>query len=353
MSGAIQLTRRRLLASGGAGAAALLAGRGPAALARKAVVRPQRGIATRPPARLSVAAFDVAATGQGALAELLRAWSTTIATLTAAHADPSLTLTVGFGPSLFDERFGLAGRRPAVLTQLPAFRHDALLAQRSGGDLVVQACAHDPYAAAHAVDLIEAADVGAVRRRWSQAGFRRTTGGGTVRNLMGFRDGTGNIDVRDRRALRRYVWAAEPGWMHMGTYLVLRRIRMRLHAWESQALERQERTIGRRKMSGRRLDPLPRRCHVRLASAEHNSGIRILRRSYSYDDGDDAIGAPDRGLVFVSFQRDPTQFVRLQRALDRDGDALGAYVLSTSSAVFACPPAPRASGVLGEALLRR
>ena len=353
MRGADHLTRRRLLASGGAGAVSLLAGRGPLALARTAVVRPQAGIATRPPARLSLAAFDVAATGQGALADLLRAWSTTTAALTAVYADQSLTLTVGFGPSLFDQRFGLAGRRPAVLTQLPAFRHDALLAQRSGGDLIVQACAQDASAAAHAVEVIEAAGVGAVRRRWSQAGFRRTTGAGTVRNLMGFRDGTGNIDVGDRRALRRHVWAAEPGWMRMGAYLVARRIRMRLHAWEGQALQRQERAIGRRKMSGRRLDPLPRRSHVRLASAQRNGGTRILRRSYSYDDGEDAMGAPDRGLVFLSFQRDPTQFVRLQRALDRDSDALGAYLVSTSSAVFACPPAPRAGGVLGEALLRR
>ena len=32
-----------------------------------------------------------------------------------------LTVTIGYGPSLFDERFGLADRRPEALRELPAF----------------------------------------------------------------------------------------------------------------------------------------------------------------------------------------------------------------------------------------
>ena len=35
-----------------------------------------------------------------------------------------LTLTVGFGPTLFDDRFGLADRRPAALVELPGFAGD-------------------------------------------------------------------------------------------------------------------------------------------------------------------------------------------------------------------------------------
>ena len=48
-----------------------------------------------------------------------------------------LTITIGFGPSLFDDRFGLADRRPGGAARTcPAFRGDDLDPARSGGDLV-------------------------------------------------------------------------------------------------------------------------------------------------------------------------------------------------------------------------
>ncbi len=289
---------------------------------------------------------------------MLRAWTATIAARTVPpDATPqltaaALTITVGFGPSLFDERFGLAARRPPALAQLPAFPRDMLSAGRSGGDLVVQACAHDPAAAANAVAELAAAAAGTAQRRWSQMGYRRTSRDGTVtRNLMGFRDGTATIRPDDRRALRRHVWADEPAGMAMGTYLVARRIRMHLRAWEAQSPHVQERAVGRERSSGRRLMPAPPRAHVRLAAPTLNDGTRLLRRSYSYDDGEDAAGVPDRGLMFLSFQRDPARFVGIQRTLDRHDDALGHYLVHTSSAVFACPPAPPPGGFLGDALL--
>jgi deferrochelatase/peroxidase EfeB len=59
-----------------------------------------------------------------------------------------LTLTVGFGPTLFEkegaDRFGLAEQRPAALAGIPPMPGDALEEARSGGDLCVQACADDP-----------------------------------------------------------------------------------------------------------------------------------------------------------------------------------------------------------------
>src|SRR5699024_6941608 len=67
-------------------------------------------------------------------------------------APSRLTITVGFGPSLFrdDEgrdRFGLADRRPRALERLPHFPADHLDPHRSDGDLCVQACADDPQVA--------------------------------------------------------------------------------------------------------------------------------------------------------------------------------------------------------------
>ena len=67
-----------------------------------------------------------------------------------------LTITFGFGPSLFrdgegKDRFGLADRQPAALRDLPHFPGDNLDPARSDGDLCVQACADDPQVAVHAI----------------------------------------------------------------------------------------------------------------------------------------------------------------------------------------------------------
>src|SRR5690606_38823076 len=91
-----------------------------------------------------------------------------------------LTLTVGFGPSLFRDargrdRFGIAARRPAALADLPHFPGDALQPAISGGDLCVQACANDPQVAVHAVRNLARIGFGVVSVRYSQLGFGRTS----------------------------------------------------------------------------------------------------------------------------------------------------------------------------------
>jgi deferrochelatase/peroxidase EfeB len=92
-------------------------------------------------------------------------------------------------------------------------------------------------------------------------------------------------------------------------------------------------------MSGRRRngEPLiPADAHIRVASPESNGGTSILRRGFSYTDGMDASGLLDAGLFFLSFQRDPQQFVTLQRRLAAH-DALNEYIRHTGSGVWACP----------------
>ena len=85
----------------------------------------------------------------------------------------SLTLTVGFGPGLFDRRFGLGARRPAALTPLPALPGDELDPDRCGGDLGVQACADDPPVAFHAARNLARLGRGILTMRWFQLGFGR------------------------------------------------------------------------------------------------------------------------------------------------------------------------------------
>ena len=86
-----------------------------------------------------------------------------------------LTITIGLGPSLFDDRFGLASLRPADLEQLPLFAFDLLDPELSDGDLCIQACANDPQVAVHAIRNLTRIAFGTARIRWSQLGFGRTS----------------------------------------------------------------------------------------------------------------------------------------------------------------------------------
>jgi deferrochelatase/peroxidase EfeB len=137
---------------------------------------------------------------------------------------------------------------------------------------------------------------------------------------------------------------------------------MLIEVWDRATLDDQEQTIGRHKASGAPLgerdefaplrpDRLPPASHVRLALPEANGGARLLRRGYSFTDGLDArLGQLDAGLFFISFQRDPEAFVRIQRALGAQ-DGLAEYIEHVGSGVWAVPPGARRGGWVGETLL--
>ncbi len=367
----------------------------------------QAGIATPAQDRLHFASFDVVTNDRAELVELLRRWTYAAARMTrgygagplgptqgsldappddtgeAAGLAPSgLTITVGFGGSLFDHRFGLTALKPAALAELPPFSVDFLDPNRSAGDLCIQACAHDPQVAVHAVRNLVRLGVGVARVRWSQLGFGRTSSTTrsqiTPRNMFGFKDGTNNVKAEDTQLMREHVWvpsADGPNWIVGGTYLVARRIRMVIEAWDSTPLREQQNIFARFKGSGAPLtgtDDSSRefdhidftarnsdgelvivpKSHVRLASPEHNAGARLLRRGYNFTDGTDGLGRLDAGLFFISFQRDPRkQFVPIQRNLSQT-DGMNEYTKHVGSALFVCPPGARAGGFWGEQLLR-
>jgi deferrochelatase/peroxidase EfeB len=406
------LTRRRFLGAAGVGAAGLgIAGAGGYLLGQETADASgegtgsvpfygehQAGIDTPAQDRLHFAAFDLLSEDPAELRELLREWTVAAAEMTAGEmvgnvndvplAPPddtgetvgllpsSLTVTFGFGPSLFEKPgLGLSGRRPAALKPVPPLPGDELDPAESGGDVCVQACSDDPQVAFHAVRNLARIGRGTVAMRWSQLGFGRTSttsrSQDTPRNLMGMKDGTANIKAEDTEAMDRYVWVGGegPAWMHGGSYMVTRRIRMLLEVWDRASLQDQERTIGRHKYSGAPLggsdefEPLPLDArqnghplipadsHVRLASASENDGARILRRGYSFTDGvDESLGELEAGLFFICFQRDPEkQFVPIQRRLGSI-DALNEYIKHVGSALFAVPPSAQPGSYVGEGL---
>jgi deferrochelatase/peroxidase EfeB len=65
---------------------------------------------------------------------------------------------------------------------------------------------------------------------------------------------------------------------------------------------------------------------------------------------DAKLGQLDAGLFFISFQREPEQFIALQRSLARH-DALNEYIAHTGSALFAVPPGAAPGSYVGATLL--
>ncbi|MGW6530210.1 iron uptake transporter deferrochelatase/peroxidase subunit [Streptomyces venezuelae] len=391
-------TRRSVLGWGGAGLALGAAAAGGAvAMARSGDdVTPaadpgaavafhgahQAGIATAVQDRLHFAAFDVKTDDREEFVRLLKDWTKAAARMTAGHAvgegaygglaeappddtgealglRPSrLTLTIGFGPSLFG-KFGLDDKRPEALVDLPKFPGDNLDKDRSGGDLCVQACADDPQVAVHAIRNLARIGFGKVAVRWSQLGFGKTSSttpdAQTPRNMMGFKDGTRNVSGTDAAALARHVWVGPKDgtdWMTGGSYLVARRIRMNIETWDRTSLQEQEDVFGRDKGEGAPVGRAKERdepflkamkpdAHVRLAHPDTNDGATILRRGYSFTDGTDGLGRLDAGLFFLAYQRDVRKgFIPVQRSLSRS-DALNEYIQHVGSAVFAVPPGVR------------
>ena len=157
----------------------------------------QAGIVTPAQDRLAFAAMNVLdGTSRSDLRLLLRDWTVAAERMTRGQLvgddtdldDPpldtgeaigspvgGLTVTIGYGPSLFDQRFGLAARKPALLTELPALPNEDLDPNYVGGDLCIQACSDDPLVAFHAVRNLARLGLGVVDYDWMELGFGKTS----------------------------------------------------------------------------------------------------------------------------------------------------------------------------------
>ena len=63
---------------------------------------------------------------------------------------------------------------------------------------------------------------------------------------MGFKDGTNNLKLEDTSVLDANMWVGDDTdqpWMRDGTYMVIRRIRMRIESWDRTSLDEQEQVI--------------------------------------------------------------------------------------------------------------
>lgn len=275
-----------------------------------------------------------------------------------------LTITVGVSPSFLD-KLKLTSKKLPELEDLPKFARDQLQEDFTGGDICIQACAEDAQVAFHAVRNLLRKGREHLTLKWSQTGYAAITSqGSTPRNLFGFKDGTANVTSQDD--FDRVIWCDHDNWMKNGTYLIVRRVQMHLETWDRTSLKEQENTFGRHRDSGAPLgavdefDPvdlelkddkgnlvIPEDCHVRLAK---EVGEEIYRRAFSYANGiDPRTGQFDAGLLFISFQKDPQQFIKVQKNLGTK-DKLNEYITHVGSGLFAILPGVEEGGYLGQSL---
>jgi deferrochelatase/peroxidase EfeB len=261
-------------------------------------------------------------------------------TLGPRSAADRLAFTIGFGASLYDERYGLA--KPAGLSTMPAFPDDDLDPARSHGDVMLQIVAGSRDTVVHALRELMRPVRDALALRWTIDGFM-----GNRRNLFGFVDGTANPDPNT-------IWTPDGG-----TFQVVRVIRMHVEFWDRVGLREQETMIGRDRGTGAPLggsherqdprydlDPKGERialdAHIRLANPRtpETEPQRILRRGFNYHRGVDAAGQLDQGLIFVAYNRDiENGFAKVQKRLA--GEPLADYVTPVGGGYFSVPPGTR------------
>jgi deferrochelatase/peroxidase EfeB len=290
-----------------------------------------------------------------------------------------LAVTLSVGASLFDGRFGLADRKPNELVRMPFLSNDRLDPAQTHGDLLLALSADQPDVLLHALRQLMRRTRDNLVLHWMLDGYNRpdaapVPGRTDNRNLLGFKDGTANLDITDKGLMDELIWVGagdgEPAWAVGGSYQAVRIIRMFVEFWDRTPLNEQQKIIGRDKASGAPLgkdretddpgygdDPagrgVPLDAHIRMANPRTpgTAGSRILRRGFNFSRGFDNAGRLDQGLAFVSYQKSLARgFLAVQARLK--GEPLEEYILPVGGGFFfALPGVSSDDAWLGQQLL--
>jgi deferrochelatase/peroxidase EfeB len=287
-----------------------------------AKVAPQSGITNRPPEHLLLAALSFAERSRAGVEAALDALSDLLERELNSELDPVdtesgelgfaddydrafLTVTLGLAAPVYDLLETPAEQRPADLRPIPWAQLGDSPTNEASGDFVLQICADNLYVCEHVLRRVQH-DLGdKLTLVYSHIGSQRynsrpgRTSKREGRALIGFLDGTSNLDPRSSEADAELVFvdpekvddypqnpsvepppdavspyggsgepgrgphfppdlapvpAAEPKWAEAGTYMTVRASTFPATAWDAIPQADQQQAIGRFKRSGVSLD---------------------------------------------------------------------------------------------------
>lgn len=279
----------------------------------------------------------------------------------------NLSITFGLGPSLFDERFGIAAHKPDKLVELPRITGDRIK-DSVGSDFGIQICADDPQVVFHALRGLARMARPKANLTYVHNGFlpNRQSAKQTIpRDLFGFRDGTTN--PTEDNEFDKYIWVNESDqpWVVGGSYMVYRRTIIDIESWDADRISDQEHLIGRRKDTNAPLTGtdeydlpdldavdengnhiIPDGCHVRITS-DQRLGFKVLRRAYNFWNGLNDHGKQDAGFVNIVYVNDPEHFYHLRDDMGRY-DQLNEYYYDDQSGLYVVAQAPQTGHYIGQ-----
>jgi putative iron-dependent peroxidase len=211
--------------------------------------------------------------------------------------EDELTCVVGLGSGLWERLFGRP--RPAGLHPFPGFAGGRHTAVATPGDLLFHIRARHLDLCFELAQRLTDRLVGHAQVVDEVHGFRSFDD----RDLLGFVDGTENPE--GTAAFDAVVIGGEDPDFAGGSYVVVQKYLHDLEAWDSLAVEQQERAIGRTKLSDLELadDVKPANSHVALNTIVDEDGEehQVFRANMPFG----RVGAREFGTYFIGYARTP------------------------------------------------
>jgi putative iron-dependent peroxidase len=208
-----------------------------------------------------------------------------------------LTCVVGVGDPAWDRLFGRP--RPTALHLFPGFAGKTHTAPATPGDLFFHIRAHRLDLCFELAQRLTRRLHGCARVVDEVHGFRSFD----ERDLLGFVDGTENPEGADARDA--VLLGNDDPEFAGGSYVVVQKYLHDLDAWDSLAIEAQERAIGRTKLSDIEFPDefKPANSHVALNTIVDESGNQHQIMRFNMPFG--SVGAGEFGTYFVGYARSP------------------------------------------------
>ncbi len=285
----------------------------------------------------------------------------------------NLTIAFGFGPTLFDSRFGLEKFKPANFTELPRITGDRFEASEQGSDFGIWIRCDDTQVTLHAIRQLQRIAYRTAKMKHVHNGYlsiKQHEGEDEIhRSIHGFQ--TGITGVGTERQYNDFVWVSsehtDQEWFQGGTYMVYRDTFFEMDTWDIDDIGDQELLMGRRKDTGAPLsnpdgkatDPfdfnakdedgnylVDPNAHCRLVSEEY-LGFKVYMGGYDYYNGLTDRGTTDAGFINMSFVNKVENYIEMRDQLGKH-DLANEYYFDQKSGLYAVPHAPKTGHYIGE-----